>query len=222
MNIAENIRYYFWSSFQRKLLDKAQEKHRSIYKGIVLDIGGRDRGKFRKPKSSVRKWIFADICPDHHPDIVLDVANMAAIENKSIDVVVAMQVFAHVEKLDQGLDECFRVLKDGGKLVFSAHLVYPIVNDPSDYRRYTEAGWKYELEKRGFRIDTVETLGRCFTVLSDFIIMANKSMPLGIRHIGYAFYPFLSALSLLDSTSFVLKNKRLASFATGYFIIANK
>lgn len=222
MNLRKSLGYYFWASYQRKLLDTAQEKHKAIYYGTVLDVGGRDRGKFNKPKNTVDRWIFADICPDHKPDIVLDVANMPMIETESIDVITAIQVFAHVERLNQGLSECFRVLKKNGVLVFSSHLIYPIVNDPDDYRRYTASGWKIELEKHGFRIETTEVLGRYFTTMADFITIANKSMPPGIRHIGYLLYPILSLITRLDDTSFVTNNKILSSFTTGYFIIAKK
>jgi SAM-dependent methyltransferase len=221
-NIIDNIRYYFWASFQRKLLDSFQEKYRFIYRGVVLDIGGRDRGKFKKPKQSVEKWIFADICADHKPDIVLDMADMSAIESGTVDVIVAMEVFAHVERLDQGLDECFRILKDDGSLIFSAPLLHPIINDPCDYRRYTASGWEMELKKRHFYIKDIETLGRYFTVMADFIIMVTRSMPSIFRYIGYILYPLLSLAAWLDTTGFVLKNKKLSSFTTGYFIVARK
>ena len=214
MKTIENLKYYYWASVQRKLLDTIQEKYKSIYHGTVLDIGGRDRGKFKKPKNSVKKWIFADICPENKPDIVLDIANMSAIQSNSIDVIVAIQVFSHVEKLDQGLRECFRILKKNGSLVFSSHLVYPVVDDPGDYRRYTASGWKLELERHGFTIEKIEILGRYFSVMTDFIIMANKSMPAVIRYIGYLLYPFLSLIAQLDTTRFVLNNKKLSSFTT--------
>jgi len=43
---------------------------------VVLDIGGRNRGKFIKPKDKVEKWIFADIESKHKPDIVVDVCDI--------------------------------------------------------------------------------------------------------------------------------------------------
>ena len=70
----KSLKYYFWATYHRKKLDELQEKHKRVYKGIVLDIGGRDRGKFIKPKNNVKKWIFADIEKKHNPDLVLDVA----------------------------------------------------------------------------------------------------------------------------------------------------
>ena len=72
-------KYSHWASYRRQMLDRLQEKYRGLYKGIVLDIGGRDRGNFKKPKDKVQKWIFADINQDYNPDIILDVSDMKQI-----------------------------------------------------------------------------------------------------------------------------------------------
>ena len=220
--IIENLRYHYWASFRRKLLDTVQEKYRSIYTGVVLDIGGRDRGRFKKPRDQVKKWIFADICPKWNPDVILDIADMHVIQNESIDVIAAMEVFAHVEKIDQSLDQCYRVLKKDGVLVFSSLMTYPIIEDPTDFQRWTEAKWRMELTRHGFLVETVETMGRYFTVMADFINIANKSMPSLVTCIGFLLYPLLLLLTKLDNTHFVQNNKRLSSFTTGYFIIARK
>lgn len=217
-----HIRYYFWASFRRKLLDKLQEKYRSIYHGVVLDIGGRDRGKFKKPKNEVGKWIFADISPEHKPDLVLDIADMHVLENDSIDVIAAMEVFMYVENIRKALDECSRILKKEGRLVFSTPFLFPIADDPVDLTRWTEAHWKSELIHHGFTVETCELMGGFFTVMADFVRTANNSMPSFIRHIGFLFYPFLSLLVTLDKTSFIQNNKTLRRCTSGYFIIAKK
>lgn len=58
--------YQKWASYRRKMLDYLQDYYKYLYKGVVLDIGGRDRGKFKKPKEKVKDWIFADINPEHN------------------------------------------------------------------------------------------------------------------------------------------------------------
>ena len=85
-----NKKNYKWLSYRRIMLDSVQEKYKSLYEGVILDIGGKDLGKFTKPKERVKKWIFADINEEHNPDIVLDVANMEQIESNSIDVVLSL------------------------------------------------------------------------------------------------------------------------------------
>ncbi|MDR3583402.1 MAG: class I SAM-dependent methyltransferase [Candidatus Pacebacteria bacterium] len=221
MNISEKIKYYYWASFRRKLLDKYQEKYKSIYRGIVLDIGGRDRGKFRKPKDKVEKWIFADISPAHKPDVVLDITKMDMIGNGSVDVVTAMEVFEYVENINDALRECFRVLKKDGKMIFSVPFLHPLADDPCDLQRWTKSMWQRQLTKSGFAIDSIEEMGYFFTVLAEWLNLGNKSCPRG-KYFGYIFYPLLSLIAKLDSHSLVGKNKTLKSFTTGYFIIVKK
>ncbi len=106
------ISYYFWATYRRKILDRLLEEDKHYYKGIVLDIGGRDRGRFEKPKDKVEKWVFADIEEKHKPDIVLDITDMVSINDKSIDVINAIETLEHVEKPERALSECHRVLAD--------------------------------------------------------------------------------------------------------------
>jgi len=131
----ENIKYYFWATYRRKLLDKFLEENESHYKGIVLDVGGRDRGKFKKPKDEVEKWIFADIEDKYQPDIILDVSNMNEIKDESVDVINAIELFEHVEDIEKGLRECHRVLKNDGIMILSVPFLYPIHADPFDFQR---------------------------------------------------------------------------------------
>ncbi|MDH5684555.1 MAG: class I SAM-dependent methyltransferase, partial [candidate division WOR-3 bacterium] len=119
-NLKQYLQYYFWATYHRRLLDKLLEQSKNYYKGVVLDIGGRDRGSFVSPKDKVEKWIFADIENKYKPDIVMDVCDMSGINNESIDVVNAIELFEHVENPKKGLRECYRVLKKRGIMVLSA------------------------------------------------------------------------------------------------------
>jgi SAM-dependent methyltransferase len=117
-------------------LDRLQERFRGMYQGVVLDMGGRDRGRFKKPRDRVERWIFADINPEHQPDLVLDVSDMRGkVADRSLDVVNAMELFEHVERIDRGLEECFRVLKPEGRLLISVPFLYPVHADPFDFQR---------------------------------------------------------------------------------------
>ncbi|MCR4313749.1 MAG: class I SAM-dependent methyltransferase, partial [Candidatus Uhrbacteria bacterium] len=167
LNLLASLRYYVWASYRRKLLDKLLERHRKTFSGVVLDIGGRSRGCFEKPKDSVDKWIFADINPEYKPDIVLDVANMTQIEDSSIDVICACELFEHVAEIERGLDECVRVLKENGTMIVSVPFLYAIHADPSDYQRWTQFKWRKEIEQRSCHVDTFVIMGRFFTVMSD-------------------------------------------------------
>lgn len=217
-----NVMYYFSASYRRKQLDKLQAKYSELYKGKVLDIGGRDRGRFKKPKEQVEQWVFADISPAHNPDIILDVANMQAINDETIDVISALELFEHVEKVEKGLQECFRILKPGGKMLISVPFMHPIHADPYDFQRWTNYKWTTELNKHGFIVTKVEIMGLFFTLLAEMNKSIVRAFPFGLRHLAYLSFPVFDILRKLDKTKLVKNHKKLGGFHGGYFIIAQK
>jgi SAM-dependent methyltransferase len=215
--------YYYWgSTYRRKLIDRALKMHESLFHGVVLDIGGRDRGKFKKPRDKVEKWIFADIEASHNPDMVLDVADMKEVKDESIDVISAMELFEHVEKIDKGLQECHRVLKKGGLMMMSIPFLYRVHADPYDFQRWTEDKWLNELKALGFKNIKLEITGRYFTVLMDMIRAFILMMPFGLRHLGFLFYPLFDLVASLDKLKGVQNHSQLGKFHGGYFIIGEK
>lgn len=220
----KQIKKFFSATHRRLLLDKLLSSHSHLFgvESIVLDIGGRDRGSFNKPKDNVKKWIFADIETKHNPDIVLDVSNMKGVESESIDIILATELFEHVEKPELGLKECLRVLKNGGKLILSVPFLYRIHGDPFDFQRWTEKKWKKELLAAGFKIDELIVMGRYFSVMADNFKMFAWSMPKILRYPLYILFPIFEILALLDQCTCVKNNNILGYFHDGYFIIATK
>ena len=218
----KKLQYYLWASYRRKLLDKLLEENKHYYQGVVLDIGGRNRGNFRKPKDRVDRWTFIDIEEKHNPDVVLDVTDMNEIESESINVINAIELFEHVKNPEKGLRECFRVLQGSGYLIMSVPYMFPIHSDPYDYQRYTETKWKELLIEIGFTVDKFEVMGRYFTVLADMIKTLIKSMPKAVKYIFYLFYPLLDLLTKVDNLKIVRNHPRLGKFHGGYFIILRK
>ena len=211
------VRYYLWASYRRRLLDSLQEKYRKLYRGVVFDIGGRDRGKFEKPKTEVDKWVFVDIVKDHKPDLLLDVSNMEGVKSETVDVVNAIELFEHVYDIELGLKEVFRVLKGGGHAILSAPFIHPIHADPDDFQRWTEYKWGAELKKVGFDSIEIIKMGGYFAVLADMLKTGLKNFPKPINYFFYIFYPGLEILFRLDRVS-----KFLDSYTTGYFIVVKK
>lgn len=222
LKILDRARYYVWASYRRKLLDTLLERHRETFFGIVLDIGGRARGRFEKPKAFVDRWIFADINPSHKPDIVLDVANMKQIENSSIDVICACELFEHVAEIERGLDECIRVLKNNGTMIVSVPFLYAIHADPSDYQRWTQFKWRKEIEQRSCHIETLVIMGRFFTVMSDHTKTFFKSLPKPLNWMVVFLLPILDLLVQLDELAVIQSNHLLGKFHGGYFMMIKK
>jgi len=216
--LIKKVQYYIGTSYRRKILDEKLNKNRDYFRGSVLDIGGgRKRGAFNPPETEA--WIFADITPESNPDVICNVEKMQFKDN-SFDTIKATELFEHVEKPEDGIRECFRVLKTGGHFIISAPFLYPIHGDPFDYQRWTQEGWVKNLEKYGFKLEKIEVVGLFFTVLVDMLKKLNIASPFIFRSIGYLFYPFLDLISYIDKT--LVHNKQLNKYTTGYFIIAKK
>jgi len=216
---------YKWLSYRRKMLDVLQEKYNYLYEGIVLDIGGRDLGEYKKPKDKVKKWIFADINKDNNPDIVLDVANMEKIESNSIDVVNAIELFEHVQDIEKGIKECYRVLKENGLLLLSSPFLFHVHADPYDFQRWTSIKWRSELLKNGFKIEKLIVMGKFFSFFAQMIKTMLRSIAAYLykgRLILSTILPFLNLMTRLDNRSFVKNHPVLDNYHYGYFIIARK
>jgi SAM-dependent methyltransferase len=216
-------KYYFWASYRQKMLDRLKNKYKYLLRGVVLDIGGRDRGKFKKPKTEVKKWIFSDIEKTHNPDVILDVAQMDTIADESIDTIFATELFEHVERINAGLTECYRVLKHNRYMIASVPFLHHIHNDPGDWQRWTEQKWKKELAAIGFEVESLEIMGRYFTALAETARALIVALPRPLfKILRYPIFPILNLLVKLDNTGLVQNNERLSSFHGGYFIVARK
>lgn len=217
--------YPYLETYRRRVLNILQIKYEYLYTGVVLDIGGRDRGHFSKPKEKVDKWIFADINEEHNPDIVIDVAHMDQIESNSIEVVNAIELFEHVQEVELGLKECYRVLKKDGVLILSSPLVFPIHADPYDYQRWTYIKWQLELEKVGFSVKKIIVTGKFYTNLADmlkFKLRPKNRLTLFRKILIRCLNPILDLLVRFDGRDSIKDKPMLNNFHNGYFIIAKK
>lgn len=215
------IESYFSTSYRRKKIDAILEKHRHLYHGVVLDIGGRDRGNFQKPKDSVEKWIFADIVKDFNPDMVLDVTDMKNVESSSIDVINAIELFEHVSEPEKGISECYRVLKAGGIFIASTPFLYGIHADPYDFQRWTGDKWRMVLEKTGFQAPKCHAMGTGVSVALDMTKSILRHSNTVIKLASFLFYPFLDCIEKLDKAEWI-KKSFCGRYVGGYFIVAKK
>ncbi len=214
--------YYLGSSYHRRRLDELQEQFQHVYRGTVLDIGGRDRGLFQKPKSRVNRWIFADIRTEHQPDIILDVVNMCSIANSSCDVVNAIELFEHIAKPEVAIEECSRVLKKDGHMVISMPFMFPVHGDPGDYQRWTLLRWEAVLESAGLHIEHSIVIGKYFHLLGDMWKRFVKGSPFLLRPILYVFHPVMDLIVSLDRLDLIIDRLGLHGYDTGYFFVCRK
>ena len=78
--------------------------------------------------------------------------------SNTFDYILSTQVLEHVPNPETHLLECFRLLRPGGKLFLTTHGSYEDHGSPYDYRRWTAEGLKYDLQKTGLHILSMEKL----------------------------------------------------------------
>jgi SAM-dependent methyltransferase len=189
-----SLKYYISSTYRRRAIVKLQQKYDYLFNGVVLDIGGRDRGKWDKPKDRVKQWIFTDIVSEHNPDMVLDVTDMHSIKSNSIDTIAAFELFEHVHNIELGVQECARVLKPKGYCVISMPFLMPIHGDPYDFQRWTHKKWLAVLTQNDLELEHFEVMGYYFTHIAELLRKGIKQLPFGLRHAGCCFFQLLTLL----------------------------
>lgn len=216
------LKYYLSASYRRKMLDKLLASHVDLYRGRVMDIGGKDRGAFTKPRHNVDEWFVVDITPSNEPDLLADVCDLSELENEQFNVVNATELFEHVSDPEQGLRECVRVLKTGGTMIISMPFLFPIHADPSDFQRWTEHKWQQEAAAVGLEIEELIPMGRYFTVFMDMWKTFVRIMPLRpVKWVCYLTYPLCDLITKFDNFGFVQRST-LGNYTTGYYIVACK
>src|SRR5215813_10400301 len=92
------------------------------------------------------------------PDYTIAPDGRVPEESNTFDYILSTQVLEHVPNPDTHLSECFRLLKPGGNLFLSTHGSYADHGSPYDYHRWTAEGLKYDLQKTGFQVLSIEKL----------------------------------------------------------------
>ena len=106
------------------------------------------------------------------------------------DTIIALEVVEHLHAADTFLSECHRLLRKGGKLIISTPNVKYWVNrlwlffgndrwfDTAgmDYYFFSPNSLKRTLEKHGFAVDEIKSVGRMKLVnlAGGFIVLARK------------------------------------------------
>lgn len=120
----------------------------------VLDVGAGEqpyRPLFEHCKYESADFEAVPDAPYGKSTYVCDLAKIP-VESERFGAVLFNQVMEHVPEPSKVLDELFRVLKPGGKMICTAPLFYEEHQTPYDYYRYTQFAWRHLLEKAGFEV----------------------------------------------------------------------
>ena len=167
---------------------------------MVLDAGAGDEPY--KPLIANTRYESADFRKSNKPDAqttyVCDLKSIP-VEDERYDFIFFTQVMEHLPEPDIVLLELFRVLKPGGKLLYTAPLFFEEHLQPYDFYRYTQYGVRMLFERAGFTLERLDWMeGYYGTVAYQLNRMARylPSLPSEIAPtlLGYLMMPFFVVL----------------------------
>ena len=89
-----------------------------------------------------------DIDPDSGADFIGDICSFnPKLESESFDFVLCTEVIEHVSNPQNAVDECMRITKKGGFVLFTSPFNFRIHGPLPDNWRISEWGWKTLLDK---------------------------------------------------------------------------
>jgi ubiquinone/menaquinone biosynthesis C-methylase UbiE len=122
----------------------------------------------------------ADFCQVHKDYSEINhVCDLSAIpvSSDSYDDVLLTQVVEHLPDPASVLCELYRVLKPGGRIWFSGPLFYPEHEQPYDFYRFTQFGFRHLFTSAGFQIEKMEWLEGYAGTFSFQLRLATQLLP---------------------------------------------
>jgi SAM-dependent methyltransferase len=157
--------------------------------GRLLDIGCGT--KPYKELFTVDEYIGLDIDSENSrtrgiADYFYD-GNSFPFENESFDAILCSQVLEHVFNPEDFLNEINRVLRPGGKALFTVPFVWDEHEQPHDYARYSTFGLTALFEKNNF--NTIDRKKTC-----DDITVIAQLLNAYIYKVSDRYHPRIKAL----------------------------
>ncbi len=140
-------------------LDRNVELRGPIFEFGAFQVPGHEQQSIRSLFAG-RPYVGCDMREGPGVDRVLDLESLD-LEDDSVGTAIALDTVEHVQHVWKAADELHRVLVPGGILLITSVMYFPIHGYPSDYWRFTPAGFETLSER--FDKVVVESAG-----LADF------------------------------------------------------
>jgi SAM-dependent methyltransferase len=169
---------------------------------LVLDAGA-GLGMY-KPLFAHTRYESADFMQvdKQYGDItyVCDLASIP-VEDERFDFVLFNQTMEHLKEPKLALKELTRVLRSGGRILYTGPLFFEEHEQPHDYYRYTQFALRYLFAEAGLTIERLDWLEGYFGTLGYQLTTAAKRLPVrsgdfGGGMIGLCLVPISAALKV--------------------------
>jgi SAM-dependent methyltransferase len=99
------------------------------------------------------------------------------VEDARYDYIFFNQVMEHLPQPHLVLKELFRVLKPGGKLIYTAPLFYEEHEQPYDFYRYTQFGVKFLFNEAGFSFQRLDWMDGYYATVGYQLNTISRYLP---------------------------------------------
>jgi SAM-dependent methyltransferase len=151
-----NINFLVYKFYHADLFDTLKK----YAKGKLLDIGCGNKPYLDIIDPIVNEYIGCDIVQssDNKADILCD-ATKIPLPGASFDTIISTQTIEHIAEPQYLINESYRLLKNGGYLVISGPMYWPLHEEPYDFFRFTKHGFRYLLKNAGYTVIEERTNG---------------------------------------------------------------
>jgi SAM-dependent methyltransferase len=172
-------------------------------RACVVDLGCGDRPYEPLFRGRAERYIGIDVAGNPQADLTVRPGEPVPLPDGTADVVLSSQVLEHVADVDFYLSECRRLLKPRGILLLSTHGSWVYHPYPTDVRRWTCWGLKYEIERFGFAV--IEQSG-CMGPLA-YTSQVRLQLIRGLLdRLGWIAAPFVGLLSAVTQVGMILED----------------
>jgi SAM-dependent methyltransferase len=92
------------------------------------------------------------------------------VGDESFDSAICTAVLEHLEEPEQALRECFRILKPGGKAIYSVPFIWHLHEEPRDFYRFSKYGLEYLFKKVGFEVIEIKSLSGFWVTFGQLLV----------------------------------------------------
>lgn len=143
----------------------------------VLDVGSGSWTWTKDTFSPLCDLTTFDIVPHENVDVIGNLYHLhdSFPGEPRFDIIIATDVFEHVSRIPDALQQITNVLRSGGRLIASTPFKKNLHGeDYGDYWRITRQGWEYLLEQSGFENITISWLGEELFPIAYFVRALKK------------------------------------------------
>lgn len=142
-------------------------------RGRLIDIGCGTKPYEGMTKGLVTEHVGLDRAHPFDSNAKVDLVGTAyqiPVADASFDTAMSTAALEHLSEPEEALRECFRILKGGGKAIYTVPLLWHVHAPPWDYYRFTNFGLRHVFEKAGFDIIEIKALSGFWVTMAQLFI----------------------------------------------------